>query len=107
EKIGGAIEPGHHRLERILLVQEPVFVRSDDAIGGKSKVGGHGINQGRDKPGRQVWVERARARSVVLSTESSASPPRSTEMRWETYHRADAAGHNGASLTASFNVQTT
>ena len=41
EQLGGAVEAAHHRLERILLVQEAVLIRHDDAISRQSKIGGH------------------------------------------------------------------
>src|SRR4029079_10780455 len=108
EQVGGAIKSRHYRFERILLVQEAVFVRPDDAVGWKSKVCCHGINQVvRGEPGRPGWVGAERARSVVVITISTASPPRSTSTRWETYHRGDGPGHNGPSFTASFKVHTT
>src|SRR5215218_8685947 len=46
EKVGSAVEPRHHRFERVLLVQEAILVGANDAIGWESKVSGHGINQG-------------------------------------------------------------
>ncbi len=41
EQFSRTVEAGHHRLERILLIKEPVFVRTDNLIGGQSKLSSH------------------------------------------------------------------
>src|SRR4030095_6471581 len=45
EEVGSSIEPRHHCLERVLLVEETVFVGPDDAVCGQAKISDHGINQ--------------------------------------------------------------
>ena len=41
EELSGPIEPAHHRLERVLLVEEPVLVGMDDSAGRRTEVGCH------------------------------------------------------------------
>src|SRR5215213_10222616 len=46
QQLSRAVEARHHRLEWILFVEKAVFVWSNDSIGRKSKVGGHGKRNG-------------------------------------------------------------
>ncbi len=50
EQVGRAVEPRHHSLERILFVEEPVFIRSNDSVGWESEVGDHWKKTGRRQP---------------------------------------------------------
>jgi hypothetical protein len=53
EQFRRAIEPRHHRLEGILLVEKAILVRLDDGVRRESQVGGHeGKKSG---PGDRRW----------------------------------------------------
>src|SRR5258705_13757244 len=84
EKLSRAVETGHHRLERVLLVQETVLVRHDDSIGRQSKIGGHVLgNSGR-------WDRRLGggggrpAGGAPAGGRARAPPPRPTPPGGET-----------------------
>ena len=80
EQLGGPVKAGHHRLERVLLIEEAIFVRADYSIGGKSKVGCHEwMDSGETK---RMW----RRRGLSLATAA-----RSGELIKDVFDTADSA----------------
>src|SRR6185312_9628260 len=109
EQLGCPVEPRHHVLERVVLVQEAVLIGPDDLVGRESEIGCHEFgkdgwpNAGGRTPGwsRRASSSEARRESTVLCPDSSANC-------WETYHNDGAArGQSGASFTASLSVHRT
>ena len=109
EQLGGAVEARHHRLERVLFVEEAVLVRPDDACAwGVGDQWPFDRDRAALGAGGLLFRRRQCALQIASSDESSsglAALHHSAEKHTTTarYWR----GQSGPSFTASFRVQTT
>src|SRR5688500_15321756 len=72
EEFRRTVEALHHRLERILRLEEAILVGANDLVGGKAKVSAHvaSLAAGRSRRSKRVGRSAQRARR-----RASARPP--------------------------------
>src|SRR5262249_6251174 len=79
QQLRGPIEPRHHGLKWVLLIEKAVFIRANNSISRESEIGGHWQRCGPAQSAVGGVPERTRTRSS--STRSRPPTPRSTITR--------------------------